>query len=230
MPGRGDASRLPRPAPAGGEGAGGAIWLRLLTERDGGGIRAALFRTSCDGEPVAFCFARATPRHDGRRAGGDARQDLPADTVSELAASLIRSTSRPPALILCLRAEAPADACADWAPAGARVCLVGPPGDRAVSGREPADCSRTGAIWMPAEPERQSAARRLFEQLMRRDAPLEPFERAARALNAAFDDQRVQALSALRGLTAVVHLSPPDARPAGRPDPVRDRSEERRGG
>ena len=222
MPERGDASRPPRPAPAGGEGAGGAAWLRLLTERDGGGIRAALFRTSCDGEPVAFCFARATPRHDGRRAGEDARPDLPADAVSELAASLIRSTSRPPALILCLRAEALADACADWAPAGARVCLVGPPGDLTVSGREPADGSRTEAIWMPAEPERQSAARRLFEQLMHRDAPLEPFERAARALNAAFDDQRVQTLSTLRGLMAVVHLSPPDARPARRSDPVRD--------
>ena len=47
-------------------------WLRFVEDANGGGVDAALFQTSEEGEPVDFCFTRAAFREfDGL--GSDAK-------------------------------------------------------------------------------------------------------------------------------------------------------------
>ena len=44
-------------------------WLRFVEEEDGKGIRAALFHTSLQGEPLGFCFTRVSRGEPSERTG-----------------------------------------------------------------------------------------------------------------------------------------------------------------
>lgn len=211
MPAREGVLKPVRPgARASGEHTGAAAWLRLIEEGDGGGIRAALFRTSGDGEPAGFCFTRLNDCDYARGPAASSRQGA----LSYLAEFLVRCASPPPVLVLGSSAELPAGALAGGAP----TCCVGLAEGRTDSGWEgPAKGRPVRASWMTGEPGRESPARRLFDRLMNRDDPLEPLERAAAALAEAFDDERVQALIRVRGLMTVVDLVSLDLRLARGP-------------
>ena len=51
-----------------------AVWLRFIEEEDGRGIRAALFETSGQGDPLAFCVGRVDRRDPFLRHREDAGQ------------------------------------------------------------------------------------------------------------------------------------------------------------
>ena len=179
--------------------SGAAAWLRFVEERGGQGLRAALLQTSGSGEPLGFSFTRidrddAATRHPGR---------VRHRAMEMLAASLIRAASPVPALVLGLAGEVPAEALAGALPVDLPFCRFRP-----AAARVDATACRVEALWVPAEPHGESTARRLFDEIVERDEPLEPLERTAEALAVAFADDRVQALAAVSGLATVVTLAP----------------------
>ena len=185
-----------------------AAWLRIV-EDDGGGVRAALLLTSGDGEPVGFCFTRLD-RNDS--ALGQPRNVVHGDLAS-LAGSLLRSASPRPALAIGLAGEAPPGAFTDDVAVGLPCCLV----ELAAAGTDFERGDRvvgSGHVsWTTGDPEDESVASRLFDELMKRDDPFEPLARAAGALREAFADRRVENLTTVGGLTTVVTLSPSQERP-----------------
>ena len=185
-------------------------WLRFVEEEDGEGIRAALFQTSVEGEPLAFCFTR-TNRHDPSLwQCGNARQSI----FSSLARSLFQAAVPSPVLILGLADEIPRRTFAEDLRVRLPLCLVRPPGARAHtgSGQGVSNNRRFELLWETDHPE-EARARRLLGEITDRDNPFEPFDRAARGLLEAFADGRVQALTAVSGLTTVVSLSSLPERP-----------------
>ena len=62
--------------------------------------------------------------------------------------------------------------------------------------------------WANETPAPLSAASEALGQIMELDSPLEPLDRAKRALAEAFSDQRVRTFMAIRGLETVISLSP----------------------
>lgn len=83
--------------------ADAVAWLRFDEEEGGGGIRAALFQTSGDGEPVAFCFGRIDLRDPSIRNAENPRNAA----LSALAGALLRAADPPPPLALALADELP---------------------------------------------------------------------------------------------------------------------------
>ena len=194
--------------------SGGAAWLRFLEEEGGTGVRAALFRTSGGGEPLGFCFTRID-RHD--RSLGQPGTVLQR-AVPSLAGSLLRSVFPPPALILGLAGEIPNGACIGDVPIGRPCRRIEPTG--AHAGPVRGGWLGRGLhirCWTTEASGGESRAHRLLDEILGRDDPLEPLERAADALAEAFSDDRVRALTAVAGLATVVTLSP-------RPSPAGDRA------
>ena len=83
--------------------ADAVAWLRFDEEEAGGGIRAALFQTSGDGEPTAFCFARIDLRDPSIRNAENPRNAA----LSALAGALFRAADPPPPPALALADELP---------------------------------------------------------------------------------------------------------------------------
>ena len=177
--------------------------MRFTEEAGGGGVRAALLQTSAAGEPLGFHFTRVDMSDPALTHGARGRQRASAF----LAGSLFRSVVPSPTLILGLADEAPAPAFAGNVPAELRFCRVAPFDVQVRSASGGTNERRARASWATEESNGESAACRLFDVLMQRDDPLEPFDRAAAAMVEAFADERVRNLSAVCGLTTVVSLS-----------------------
>ena len=185
--------------------SGVAAWLRFLEEDSDTGIRAALFRTSGGGEPLGFCFTRIDRHDPSLGLSGKVLQRA----VPSLAGSLLRSLFPPPVLILGLAGEIPDGACIDDVPIGRPCRRIEPTGTRPGPVRSGwVDSGIHVRCWATEEPGKESCARRLLDEIMERNDPLEPLERAADALVEAFSDERVRALTAVSGLATVVTLPP----------------------
>ena len=192
--------------------SGVVAWLRFIEEKDGRGIRAALFETSGQGEPLAFCFTRVDRRGPSLRHQEGAGQVA----LTSLAKTLFQSAPWSPTLVLGLADEMPW-----WMFNGdirvrlpfCRVSL-----DEALTGASsecggPACVNVQPLLWETEQPAPDSAARRLLDEMVERDNPYEPFQRAAEGLAEAFADQRVQAMTAVSGITTVVSLESLPQRP-----------------
>ena len=171
-------------------------WLRFVEKEDG--IRAALLLASPDGEPLAFCFTRASRR--------------PPNPLNPIAKSLFGSAPHTPALALCLEDEVARDALAPVAlvaPVASDpdlqlpICRLAPP---------PSDGYFPNLRWTTEPPAGASEARRILDTAMKRPDPLEPFDRAAKCLAEAFEDDRVSAAAGIEGLSVVVSLPQPPER------------------
>ena len=178
-----------------------AAWLRFVDDDGGTGVRGALFQTSGNGEPLGFYLTRVelgTPvpaqRRDSRRRARE-----------ELVGSLLRSAFPAPVLMLCLAGEAPAEAFTGDGRAGLPVGRIGPAADSTDAG--PARGNHQQTFWVGDAPRAGSPARRLVDELMDRDDPLEPLNRAAAALSLAFADERIRTMTSACGLTTVVSLA-----------------------
>ena len=180
-------------------------WLRFLTEEGDPSIYAALFQTDTEGQPLAFCFARAD-RSD---------PSLRENALGVLAKALFRLPARSPSLLLALGDEFPLDAFGGGTRLRLPCCLLTPSPGGALP----------GADWLTRPPNDGDAARKLLSEVLSHPSPLEAFERAGDALTEAFADERVQALTAVHGLVAVVDLTAlpdrlqTDSDPTGEPAP-----------
>ena len=172
-------------------------------------MRGALFESSGNGAPLGFCFTRVAhsdtstghPEHFWRNAG------------SAVARSLLRAMNSGPLLIFALANEVPAERhLTDFQPI-LPFCLISSSGLAESPGRSDSqDAMRVNGnlhrlLWVGEQPEEGSAADRILDELIDKDSPFEPFERAREALSEAFADEPVQLLSAVPGLTTVVSLS-----------------------
>ena len=187
--------------------SGTVAWLRFVEERGGQAVRAALLQTSGGGEPLGFSFTRIDRDDSAIRQPGRARYGA----VETLAASLTRAASPVPALVLGLAGEVSAESLACALPVDLPFCRFRPAG-----GRVEATVRSVEALWGTAEPRGELKARRLFDQIVEWDDPLEPLERVAEALAVAFADDRVQALVTVSGLATVVTLAPRREQTGGR--------------
>ncbi len=179
-------------------------WLRFVEETDGTGMRAALLQTTAEGEPLDFCFSRME-----RRESVGARASVKPKVLSALARWLFGAAAPSPALILVLAEEVPAGVFTDEIRTGPPLCRIATAGVEIRA--EPAHGDPADG---PCQPLREagrhredSEASRLLGEVMNRVHPVEPFERAARGLDEALRDERVQAMTALSGLVTVVRLS-----------------------
>ena len=190
---------------------GAIAWLRFVEETNGKGIRAALFQTSTQGEPLSFCFTRMDARDPSLGQGVNGRLTaLPA-----LAKSLFRATSISPALILGLADEIPARMFADDLQVKLPSCLVRPFDPIVYNGPESIGSRNENSqrlLWTTEQPVRASDAHRVLDDLMERDDPFEPFDRVIKCMSEAFEHQQIRGLVNVSGLTTVVSLYPPAER------------------
>ena len=179
-------------------------WLRFIDERDGNGMRAALFQTSAQGEPLDFCFSRVL-RHESAERWATARPKV----LSSLSKSLFGAAASPPALILALADEVPAGALIDGTRIGPPFCRIDTAGPeiRAEPAHGDSTYRRCQPLWEVEPHGEDSPARRLVAEIASGANPLEPFERAVKGLDEAFSDERLRATTAIPGLVTVVSLS-----------------------
>ena len=187
-------------------------WLRFVEEEDGKGIRAVLFETSADGEPLGFYFTRMDTIMLHPLNGSDSKQAA----LTSLAKSLFQATTGAPALILGLADHIPAKAFTDDLRIGLPFCLVQPTDPSwfsvdtgAVNGH-----LQQRLLWTTRQPREGSDERRVLDKVTLRDDPFEPFDRAAGCMTEAFADSRVHDLTSVSGLNTVITLSPLPERPA----------------
>ena len=175
-------------------------WLRFVTEKDGKGVRAALFQTTPEGEPLDFCFTRtyrdetASQQHAVHRRG-----------VASPARSLFGAAKTATAVVLALDKEMPPEILTDEFLVRLPVCrVVG----RTHIGRDSAEGALTNVevLWEAGHAEADSATRQLIERMMDGGDLMEPFDRAAKGLAEAFADERIKELTAVPGLSVVVSL------------------------
>ncbi len=145
-----------------------------------------------DGGGIRAALFETTTRGEPMAFGFTRADDGDAATV----ANSLLAAAPPPDLLLAL---------ADETPAG--VAVNGPPLCRVSASGHPPQLH-----WESAQPAATSAAqtaRKALAEITGADDPFEPFERAARALSAAFADPQVAAFTAIPGLNSVISLSAP---------------------
>ncbi len=188
------------------DSSGAVVWLRFIEEEDGRGIRAALFETSGQGDPLAFCFTRVDRHDPSLRHREDAWQVV----LTSLVKSLFQAAPRSPTLIFGLADEMPlwmfnGDIRIQMPFCRIRVDESLTNADTEHGGS--ADANTQQLLWATEQPAEGSGARRILDEIMERSDPFEPFQRASEGLSEAFDDDRVRAMAAVSGLSTVVSLS-----------------------
>ena len=172
-------------------GSGVVAWLRFTHERDGMGVQAALFETSGDSKPLAFFFTRI----DWRDPSLHDTENPTRTALVRLAEALFRSAVPSPALVIGSDDDLTRMAFTDDIRVTLPFCQI--------------KVTRNGQVsssWITKEPAPASEARRLFEEVMARDTPWEPYDRTDDALNEAFADERIQAMVSVGGVMSVVSL------------------------
>ena len=173
-------------------------WLRFV--EDAGGIRAALFITTGEGEPVDFCFTRANIPQSNRY-GTDAQVDAIIHLVKK-----ILPVDSSPELLLGLADEMPQGTYSEASPIPTPLCLISASPDSTDASPQRVDNGRLPLLWQAEPPPTGSEAQRLLDDTMALEDPLEPFRRADKALSEAFNDEHVAALTLASGLSTVIAL------------------------
>ena len=180
-------------------------WLRFLEEKGGTGIRAALFQTSAQGEPMDFCFTRRV----WSGSVGQPTIDKPG-FIQSLAESLLRTVTFVPTLILVRADEVPHGSINEEIKVPfCRIAVS------SVRHNRESDDTHNGhhPDWVTEKPDPDAEASQLLLEILDRGNPTEPFERATAALDVAFGDDRIRAVTDLSSLSVVVSLSPLPERP-----------------
>ncbi len=182
---------------------GSVAWLRFIEEERGGGIRAALFETSTQGEPLGFYFSRMDLHVPPPfTQNGDNTEN----TVLYLAKYLFRVAARTPDLIFGLASEIPARTFTYDMRVRSPFCRVKST-DLPQNSYSPNDY-RERLIWGVQQ---TAEARRALDEVLECDDPFESFGRAERGLKEAFANPRVSAMTAVPGLDILISISlPPD--------------------
>ena len=189
-------------------GSGAVAWLRFVEEQGGKRIRAALFQTSAQGEPLDFCFTRTVCSGSG----GQLAIVKPSFPLS-LVKSLLRAIASVPTLILARADELPHGAFNEEIKVQVPFCRIGTTGVRPNSESDDPHNEGYDLLWVTEKPNRDTEASQLLVEIMDRGNPFEPFERATAGLDVAFGDDRIRAVTDLSGLDMVVSLSSLPERP-----------------
>lgn len=183
-------------------------WLRFLEEKGGRSIRAALFQTYAKGEPLDFCFTRRV----WSGSGGQSAIDKPG-VLQSLAGSLLSAITSVPTLILARADEVPRGSINQEIVAQIPFCLIATSGVRPNGESNDPYYAGSDLLWVTERPNPDTEASQLLSELLDRDNPAEPFERATAGLDVAFRDDRVHAVTDIPGLAFVVSLSSLPERP-----------------
>lgn len=189
-------------------GSGTVAWLRFLEEKGGKGIRAALFQTSAQGEPLDFCFTRRVRSGSG----GQHAVDKPG-FLQSLARSLLSAVTSVPTLIFARADEVPNGAINEELIVQVPVCRIATSGVRSDGKWDDQHNVSLDLLWVAEKPDPDTEASHLLLEILDRDNPAEPFERATAGLDVAFGDDRIYAVTNLSGLAVVASLSSLPDRP-----------------
>lgn len=151
-----------------------AAYLRFVAQPGEGELQAALFLINSRGDPLEFCFTRASLAVGTLWEPGRAYQWA----AAELCRSLFEAVKHTPDLLLVLEEEIPLETLARDLEVQLPVCLV------AGSEVDP-----VAIQWIGAEPEEGSSIYDLVSSLRDRKLLLEPFRRAALGLEEAYPSQ-----------------------------------------
>ena len=188
--------------------SGAVAWLRFLEEKDGKGIRAALFQTSAQGEPLDFCFTRRV----WSGSGGQSAVDKPG-LLKSLARSLLSAVTSVPTLIFARADEVPHGAINEELIVQIPVCRIATSGIRSDGTWDDQHSESLDLLWVAEKPDPDTEASHLLLEILDRNNPAEPFERATAGLDVAFGDDRIYAVTNLSGLGVVASLSSLPDRP-----------------
>ena len=191
---------VPYHAP-GSEAHSGAIgWLRCVERSDAAGLVTALFLTDTTGTALSVYFAGHGPFEPDAE---DERRAMRAQCVL----SLFRSSALSPVLLFAWRDELPPGALGDGLRIAVPFCLVERLAASAAGlGAGPA-MHGTRLHWQSGEPHDGSAARRALDALLNEEDPLEPLNRAGRALSEIGADLAGRAWEGGPGFSNVLELS-----------------------
>ena len=181
-----------------GDGANVIGWLRFVESQSGQPIHAGLLETSAAGEPLGFNVVVGHVQGSADHLG-----------LASLAEVLFRSCTGAPALLLGLAEEMPSRTL-HALNLGVPFCCVRPVSDKGegvVTAGQPVDPVHW-LLWANGTPGTPSITSAVLDQIMQRDNPFEPLDRAGRGLAEAFAHPRLQALSEIRGLRTVISLLP----------------------
>lgn len=165
------------------EDLGTAAFLRIEPRAAPPGYRGALFQINARGEPVEFTYNRVeTPSTFLWRPA-----DIQRAAARRLAVSLLELAPRVPRLIFGLAVEVPSALFSEDLAVPMPVCRVATTPDIVADEAERAetidDPEPLHLFWYPAPPADDSPERALLQRLIFYGLLLEPFERAAVALD-----------------------------------------------
>lgn len=176
-------------------------WLQCRA--DSQGCAAALFQTTHKGEPLGFCFSRADRRQTPRISGAE----LGCRIQLACLRSVIRSAAPTPAVLIASDAGAIS---------AIRECGLDGGLPFAAAFR---NAARTTYTWVSGEPSalrpdrgaantsEASQAQCLLDTALSRADPLEPLDRAAKAMDALDSDRALRAWTASAGVAIAVDLA-----------------------
>lgn len=161
-------------------------YLRFVDEEDATGIRGALFLTTGRGDPLEFGFTRVDVHDSILRRQGDGRRQA----VSLLVKALFEATKLGPVLILGIAEEIPPEVFTEDIWAETSLCLFAhsmEPSDEGGAAPKAIPAGQPEAwTWATEQPPEDSEPIRVFQTLIGRQNPLEPFERASLGLIEAY--------------------------------------------
>ena len=184
------------------DGGDTVAWLRFVVEKEGHGVRAALFETSGLGEPLRFSFARAD--RNAQPSSHTDKVDWREAAVLSLTRSLLRSAAGSPALLLGLADEIPLWVVTEALRVRLPFCRIGLENPSAPQ-----------LLWATEQPHEGTQAHRTLDRIMLREDPFEAFARAANCLSKAFEYRRIRGFTTFAGLDAVVNLYRPKVENGG---------------
>jgi hypothetical protein len=163
---------------------GSAGFVRIESDPRQPGYRGALFQVNARGEPLEFTYATVTAPGSFLWQPGMLQQSA----LKKLLIALFRACPATPSVLLCLAEQVPAEVFARRLDVAIPVCRVSAPDSTSTAGRDSGEDGQAAIhlAWTPAPPDEHSVARRLTDELKRRNLLLEPFERAAVGLREVF--------------------------------------------
>jgi hypothetical protein len=168
------------------DGATGTVaYICIRAEVDGRGLRAALFVVNERAEPLDFCFNRIDVPSPVLWRAGEARRHA----IRTLLLSLLPACPGRPDLLLAAANELPPQLFTEDLEVDIPLCRLTTEPSVVHASSESAEQLGEGthAFWVGAPPASEDIARRLFEHLASRHLLIEPFERAARGLDEAYE-------------------------------------------
>ena len=181
---------------------GTVAWLRFIEEKGGKSIRAALFQTNAQGEPLDFCFTRRVWSDSDGQPAIDEPQFL-----QSLAKTLLKAVTHVPTLILARADELPHGAINEELKVQVPFCRIATSGVPSNGKSDDQHIKGLELLWVAEKPEPDAEAGQLLAEMLDRGNPAEPFERATAGLDVAFGEDRIHAVTNLSGFAVVVSLS-----------------------